>query len=64
MPAGLPETYWRAARAHPHLAKHLRGIAERSARVEPVLLHGRLSPGSVLFGEERVIAIVGPDGFP
>jgi len=55
-----PETYWRAARAHPHLAKRLRGIAETSARVEPVLLHGRLSPGSVLFGQYHV-AVIGPD---
>jgi len=55
-----PETYWRAARAHPHLASRLRGIAEQSARVEPVLLYGRLSPGSVLFGEEHV-AIISPD---
>ena len=55
-----PETYWRAARAHPHLAKRLRGIAETSARVEPVLLHGRLSPGSVLFGKYD-LAVIGPD---
>jgi hypothetical protein len=56
-----PETYLRAARAHPHLANRLRGIAEPSARVEPVLLHGRLSPGSVLFNEEQDVAIIGPD---
>jgi hypothetical protein len=61
MPPGPPETYWRAASAHPHLAKRLRGIAETSARVEPVLLHGRLSPGSVLFGEQHVVAVVSPD---
>jgi hypothetical protein len=58
-----PETYLRAARAHPHLANRLRGIAETSARVEPVLLHGRLSPGSVLFSEEPHVAIIGPDHF-
>jgi hypothetical protein len=56
-----PETYLRAARGHPHLANRLRGIAETSARVEPVLLHGRLSPGSVLFSEEEHVAIIGPD---
>ena len=55
-----PETYLRAARAHPHLANRLRGIAEQSARVEPVLLHGCLSPGSVLFCEEHV-AIISSD---
>ena len=60
-PAGPPETYWHTASAHPHLANRLRGIAETSARVEPVLLHGHLSPSSVLFGEEHVVAIVGPD---
>jgi hypothetical protein len=59
--AGPPETYLRAARVQPHLANRLRAIAEQSARVEPVLLHGRLSPGSVLFGEEDVFAIIGPD---
>lgn len=58
--AGPPETYLRAARAHPHLANHLRVIAETSARVEPVLLYGRLSPGSVLFGKYH-FAIIGPD---
>jgi hypothetical protein len=58
-----PETYLRAARAHPQLANRLRGIAETSARVEPVLLHGRLSPGSVLFSEEQHVAIIGPDHF-
>lgn len=52
-----PETYLRAARAHPHLANRLRGIAEQSARVEPVLLHGRLSPSSVLFTEEHAAII-------
>jgi hypothetical protein len=56
-----PETYLRAARAHPRLANRLRCIAETSARVEPVLLHGRLSPGSVLFSEEEHVAIIGPD---
>jgi hypothetical protein len=56
-----PETYWRAARSHPHLANRLRGIAEQSARAEPVLLHGRLSPRSVLFGDPEHVAILGPD---
>ena len=55
-----PETYLRAAPAHPHVANRLRGIAEQSARVEPVLLHGCLSPGSVLFSEEYV-AIISPE---
>jgi hypothetical protein len=57
--AELPETYWRAVSAHPHLANRLRGIAECSARAEPVLLHGRLSPRSVLFKLEEAVAIVG-----
>ena len=57
--AGPPEAYWRAARTHPHLANRLRGIAEASARIEPVLLHGRL-PGSILFGGYHH-AITGPD---
>lgn len=47
----------RAASAHPHLANRLRGIAEESARVEPVLLHGCLSPSSVLFSDEDVAII-------
>ncbi len=62
--AGPPDTYLAAARAHPHLAHRLRGIAETSARVEPVLLHGCLSPGSVLFGKDarfNALAIAGPD---
>jgi hypothetical protein len=58
-PAGPPEPFSRAARSHPHLANRLRGIAEASARVDPVLLHGRL-PGSVLFGGYHH-AIIGPD---
>jgi hypothetical protein len=52
--AGLPETYLRAASAHPHLANRLRGITEKSASVEPVLLHGCLSPALVLFSQEQV----------
>ena len=68
--AGLPEAFMRAARAHPHLANRLRGIAEQSAGVEPVLLHGRLSPGTFLFGQEsgeevafrdELVAVIGPD---
>ena len=52
-PATQPlETFLRVARTYPHLANRLRGIAEQSARVEPVLLHGCLSPDSILFGEE------------
>jgi hypothetical protein len=51
------EIYWRAARVHPQMANRLRGIAEKSARVEPVLLHGCLSPGAVLFGEEHVAIV-------
>jgi hypothetical protein len=56
----LPAAYWRALRAQPRLASCLGGIAEKSARVEPVLLHGCLSPSSVLFSLEQ-IAIVGAD---
>ena len=57
--AGPPETCLAVARAHPHLANRLRGIAEASARVEPVLLHGRLL-SSILFGQHHD-AISGPD---
>lgn len=65
-----PETFSRAASAHPHLANRLRGIAEQSAGVEPVLLHGCLSPSSVMFGKQHFdeehfgevhVAIIGPD---
>jgi hypothetical protein len=49
------------ANAHPHLASHLREIVEQSVGVEPVMLHGCLSPNSVLFSEEDVIAIISPD---
>lgn len=59
--SGPPETYLRAASTHPHLANRLRGIAETSARVDPVLLHGCLSPRSVLFNQESHVAITGPD---
>jgi len=54
------EKYLRSAKAYPHMANRLRAIAEQSARVEPVLLHGHLSPSSVLFSEEHV-ALIGPD---
>jgi hypothetical protein len=52
------ELLLRAAAAHPDLASRLRGIVAESARIAPVLLHGRLSPSSVLFSEKSV-AIVG-----
>ena len=52
------ESLLRAAATHHDLANRLRGIVEESARIEPVLLHGRLSPSSVLFNE-KFIAIVG-----
>lgn len=56
-----PEAYLRAARAHPHLSNRLRGIAENGARVEPVLLHGCLSPSSVLFDQDNHVAITAPN---
>jgi hypothetical protein len=45
------ETLLRAAKLHPHVANRLGAVAEQSERGETVLLHGCLSPGSVLFNQ-------------
>jgi hypothetical protein len=56
----LPAAYWRLLRAQPRLTNCLPRMAEKSARVEPVLLHGCLSPSAVLFSLDQV-AIGGGD---
>lgn len=46
------EILLRAAKLHPHVANRLGAVAEQSERGETVLLHGCLSPGSVLFNQD------------